>query len=430
MVSAELDIWMGGARIGLLDGSDRRNLRLIYDDHWVEQSGSTPISVSMPLAGRSYSGQRVAAYLWGLLPDNDRVLERWASAYQCSATDVFGLLRALGNDVAGAAQYVTPGAPAEETTLGQIDPLTEIEVAEILRGLRADATAWHPNTRGRWSLAGAQAKLALAHDELTGTWGIPSGASPTTHILKPAIAGLAGHDLNEHLCLAAAGRLGLRVAQSRVLRFGEESALVVARFDRIWRDGAIMRIHQEDCCQALGVHPARKYQVEGGPSIEDIAGLLRDVEIGGADADVDALVRAAAFNWLVLGTDAHGKNYSLLLSGRQARLAPLYDLASAAPYGEHPKRLKLAQKVGGEYRPAFIARRHWEQLAITVGVDAERLCVNITEMAVCLPDALNEAIGAAGDAVGGSDGAQKLLDSVAAWAEICRRAMSSTASRT
>ena len=80
---SELEISMGGATVGMLDGSDRRNLRIVYADEWLEDGGSTPISVSMPLTARVHSGQKVANYLWGLLPDNDRVLTRWANEYQC-----------------------------------------------------------------------------------------------------------------------------------------------------------------------------------------------------------------------------------------------------------------------------------------------------------------------------------------------------------
>jgi serine/threonine-protein kinase HipA len=295
----------------------------------------------------------------------------------------------------------------------------------LLRAVGADGAAWHPagRGRGRWSLAGAQAKIALAHDEMSGMWGIPSGRIPTTHILKPAIAGLDHHDLNEHLCLTAAGRLGLRVAHTRIHRFAGETSLVVRRYDRVLRDRVVVRVHQEDCCQALGVHPDLKYQVDGGPGIEAIASLLDEVELRSARADIDALLRAAAFNWLILGTDAHAKNSSLLLSGRQVRLAPLYDIASAAPF-EHPKKLKIAQKIGGEYRPTAISRRHWERLTRTVGADTETLLTGIVDMAVRLPDVLSTVIEGVELADPERSVAHQLLDSVSAWTGSCLTALS------
>ena len=419
----ELNIWMSGKKVGVLDGTDRRNLRIVYDDEWVDQPQSTPLSVSMPIAARAHSGKAVAAYLWGLLPDNDRVVTRWAAGYQCSANDVFGLLVGVGADVAGAAQYLAPDAPTEATDAGRIEPLSESDVAGLLRVIKADSAAWHPSARGRWSLAGAQAKIALAYDSKTSTWGIPSGVRPTTHILKPTIAGLDHHDLNEHLCLSAASQLGLKVAQTRIQRFDGEPALIVTRYDRMSQGDEVLRIHQEDCCQALGVHPEHKYQADGGPALEDVAALLREVEIRNAQEDIAALLRAAAFNWLILGTDAHAKNYSLLLSGRQVRLAPLYDVASAVPYGDHPKRLKLAQKIGGEYRPTVIERRHWARVAKAVHADVGQLQDDIIDMAVQLPDAMATAIGDTDLGNVERVAAAQLLDAIAEWTAACRSAM-------
>ena len=159
---------------------------------------------------------------------------------------------------------------------GAVTWLTEAEVPERLRELREDHTAWLGRRfTGQFSLAGAQAKTAPVHED--GRWGEPSGAAATSHLLKPAVAGLDDHDLNEHLCLDAAGRAGLVVARTHVERFGDESAIVVDRYDRRVRDGQLSRIHQEDVCQALGLHPDRKYQRDGGPGPADVVDLLRNV---------------------------------------------------------------------------------------------------------------------------------------------------------
>jgi serine/threonine-protein kinase HipA len=386
MSESELEIWMGDQHVGTLDGTNRRNLKITYSDLWREHVDATPLSISMPLAQRVHSGKGVAAFLWGLLPDNDRVLARWARTYQCSATDVFGLLKGVGSDVAGGARYVVGNERAQPPGF---EPLDDGEVAGLLKTVVADASAWHGRTPGRWSLAGAQAKIALAYDDGLQSWGMPSGTQPTTHILKPAIAGLTDHDLNEHVCLSAANLLGLRAAHTRVVSFEDQRVLVVKRYDRLRLRGVIQRVHQEDFCQALGVHPTSKYQAEGGPSVENMTDLLREVEPTNASADVNALVRAVAFNWLILGTDAHAKNYSLLLSGSQVRLAPLYDVASMVTYVKHPRKLKMAQKIGGEYRATSIARRHWERLAKSAHIDSDDLIHDIISMAARLPDAIS-----------------------------------------
>jgi serine/threonine-protein kinase HipA len=420
MKEAELEIWMGDRRVGTLDGSDRRSLRVVYGEEWCDDPSATPLSVSMPIAGRTYTGRTVSSYLWGLLPDNERVLTRWARTFQCSATDVFGLLKGVGGDVAGAARYVR-----NEDVKGAsgFDRLSDHDVAGLLQQAKLDATAWHSQSRGQWSLAGAQTKIALAFDNRLKAWGVPSGTRPTTHILKPAIGGLSDHDINEHLCLRVAAVLGMRAAETHIRSFDDQRALVVTRYDRLQRDGIDVRVHQEDCCQALGVHPHSKYQADGGPGIEDLGKLIREVVLthqdGNTEVDVNALVRAAAFNWLILGTDAHAKNYSLLLSGPQVRFAPLYDVASVAPYEPYAKKLKLAQKIGGEYRAGYVSRRHWERTAKSVRIDSDLLRADIIEMAERLPDAFAFAITESELATSELVPAARLVNTLKPWVEHC-----------
>ena len=166
---------------------------------------------------------------------------------------------------------------------------------------------------------------------------------------------------------------------------------MVERYDRIVDDsGAVVRVHQEDLCQALSVHPDRKYEVDGGPGAEQLGRLIRDVA---GDRDVARFFDALVYNWLVLATDGHAKNYSLLLSGHQVRLAPLYDVASALPHLDHPRKARLAQKIGGEYRPSFVQRRHWERLARSLGLGSAEAHARITALAERLPDALADAAG-------------------------------------
>ncbi len=377
---ADLIVTMGHERVGRLDGSDPRSLVFTYDDAWVEDPRATPLSVSLPVRPGPYGHAALVPYLWGLLPDNERVLARWARDYQCSANDVFALLGNVGADVAGAARYLPDEGANPEADGRSSDPLSTEDVEELLRQVREDATAWHAGSDRRWSLAGVQAKIALAYDERSARWVLPHGSAPTTHILKPAIDGLDDHDVNEHLCLATAGRLGLQVAETTISTFGEERALVVRRYDRVaGPDGSFTRVHQEDFCQALGVHPSQKYQSDGGPGFADMVAIIRATTPG--DDQVERLCLAVAYNWLVLGTDAHAKNCSLLLSGPQVRLAPLYDVASAAPSTDWAAKEKLAQKIGGEYVVGRIGRRHLERLAVDAGVDRDRFLASVGDLA-------------------------------------------------
>ena len=418
-----LGVLVAGAWAGSLAQDDRGRLRLTYDESWRTGGAATPLSLSMPLGRATHDDDAVRAFLWGLLPDNDQVLQRWAQSFQVSAGNPFALLRAVGEDCAGALQLVVPERiDALLAGQGGIDWLDEHDVAARLRRLRRDPTAWHTTATGQFCLAGAKAKTALHYDGRTSRWGAPRGALPTTHILKPAVSGFDGHDLNEHLCLATARRLGLDVATSRVVSFGDERAIVLERYDRRRRpDGTIERTHQEDLCQALGVMPALKYQDEGGPAPEQVVRLLREVA---SPESVPAFVDALALNWLLAGTDAHAKNYSLLLSGDQVRLAPLYDVASALPYEDmRVPKPKMAMQIGGEHRIARITTYHWRRLAEAVGLEADAVLGRIDALAVSVPEHMAAAADDPDVRSLGADLPQRLVDQVTAWAATCRRAI-------
>jgi serine/threonine-protein kinase HipA len=370
-------------------------LRFDYDEQYQERSGGTPLSLSMPIQVRSHPDNVVSPWLWGLLPDNDAVLRRWAREYHVG-TSPFSLLgTAIGEDCAGAVRFSPPDEVDRILSRsGHIEWLSDDDVAERLRELVEDSTAWLGRSfTGQFSLAGAQAKTALFHEN--GRWGVPSGSIPTTHILKPAVSGLDDHDLNEHLCLDAARRAELLAARTAVSQFGDETAVVVERYDRrIDTNGAFLRIHQEDLCQALGFHPSRKYQNEGGPTPPQIGRLLRSAMPAAAAEDaVWRFADALIWNWLIAGTDAHAKNYSLLLAGVQARLAPLYDVASALPYGTDERKLRFAMKIGGDYG-VFLRRNTWPGAARDLGLDSAALLDRVRALADVAPDAFAEAVSA------------------------------------
>jgi serine/threonine-protein kinase HipA len=366
-------------------------LRFDYDEEYRRRPDATPLSLSMPTQVPSHSSHVLTPWLWGLLPDNAAVLGRWARHFQVSASSPFSLLATpIGEDCAGAVRFAAPNKLKRVLQRsGEVAWLTDEGVAQRLCELREDSTAWLGRSfAGQFSLAGAQAKTALLFQD--GRWGVPTGPKPTTHILKPAVAGLDDHDLNEHLCLDAARRAGLLVARTKVTRFAQETAVVVTRYDRITR-GQVLRVHQEDLCQALGVPPARKYQNEGGPGVADVAKLLREVMPPNVAADaIRRFADALIWNWLVGGTDAHAKNYSLLLAGDQARLAPMYDIASALPYGTNERKLRFAMKLGGDYR-AFPWQNTWPAVARDLGLDADALLTRVRALVAIAPDALADA---------------------------------------
>ena len=373
-----------------MHSDSRHHLTFVYDDEWRQASDAYPLSLSMPLAARQHGRAVIEAFLWGLLPDNERVLDRWAAKFQVSARNVFALISHVGEDCAGAVQFVTP----ERLSVmrggkdDKVDWLDEADIANRLQTLRADHAAWRlPRDTGQFSLAGAQPKTALLLQR--GRWGIPSGRLPTTHILKPPTGEFDGHAENEHICLMLARSLGLPTAQSKVMRFGEEVAIVIERYDRQRKGNNILRVHQEDICQTLAIMPTKKYQNDGGPSPTRIVELLRTYSTN-RQADLESFITALGFNWLIAGTDAHAKNYSVLLSGRNVRLAPLYDVASILPYDQfNVHKLKLAMKIGGEYKLSQIGLRQWRKFARETRVEADQLIELLASMAKQIPDEMS-----------------------------------------
>ncbi|MEO9240165.1 MAG: HipA domain-containing protein, partial [Jatrophihabitantaceae bacterium] len=321
-----LIVLINRAPAGVLEQDPHGRLSFSYHENYRAHRSPTPLSLSMPLALRSHANDVVEPYLRGLLPDNENVLRRWGARFGVPWNSPFAQLRHVGEDVAGAAQFVRESRLAEVTGPGSIEPKDDAYIADRLRVLRGDRAAWDDiASPGQFSLAGAQAKLALYRSP-SGQWGLPSGRRATTHILKPALEHLVDQEVNEHLCLRGAARLGIRVAHSEIMQFGDERAIVLERYDRLVReDGSVQRVHQEDFCQALAVYPARKYEREdGGPGAVAIIRTLRQyLPPSQARPATETFCRALAYNWVIYGPDAHAKNYSLLLSGSNVRFAPL-----------------------------------------------------------------------------------------------------------
>jgi serine/threonine-protein kinase HipA len=407
---------------GLLTRLPDGRLEFSYDEEYAARPAATPLSLSMPLAQATHPDSVITPWLWGLLPDDPAVLTRWAHHFRLSRAAPFALLGTpIGLDCPGAVRFTQPDRTGQVIhSAGRVIWLTEDDVAQLLRGLGRDPTSWlGDGFNGQFSLAGAQAKTALLYQD--GRWGAPTGSAPTTHILKPAIAGLTGHDLNEHLCLDAARRCGLPVVRSRIARFGDQSAIVVDRYDRYPSGAGFGRVHQEDLCQALAVPPVRKYQNEGGPSPSGIADLFRRaMSTRVAEQAVRRFADALIWNWLIAGTDAHAKNYSLLLSQGEARLAPLYDIASALPYGDHEKKLRLAMKTGGDYQ-LNPHRNRWPEAARDLGLPAAELVARARELAASAADAFADAAKAPDVLAQESELPARLTDLVAERSERCAR---------
>ena len=424
MTDSVLAVLLRGQTAAELHRTTAGKLRLRYDDSYRADPSATPLSVTMPLSSAAYDDQVVTPWLWGLLPDDREVLRRWGREFSVSSASPFPLLGTpIGRDCPGAVQLCPPAeVGALSGRMAEAHLMSEADIAVRLRDLRANRALWlGSDFRGQFSLGGAQAKTALHRSE--GQWYRASGSLPSTHIVKPEIAEYRWSHVNEHLCLATASHAGLLAVRTSLATFEDETALVVERFDRVWRGAQVHRIHQEDLCQALCVHPDHKYQSDGGPGPQDVAGLLRSAVPGRlAAADVWRFVDALAFNWLIAGTDAHAKNYALLLHGSWARLAPLFDVASFLPYDDSKgHKVNLAMKIGDGYRLTRADRPDaWQKTASDLGLHAHDVVARVSDLASRLPAAVARAANDPSIAVcGAQDFAQRLVEFITARVSRC-----------
>jgi serine/threonine-protein kinase HipA len=395
-----LAVVLHGTVAGHVFAVANRRLVFRYDEGWRASSAAFPLSLSTPLSIEEHGHRATSAFLWGLLPDNPDVLAYWGRLHSVAPTNVVELLSHVGEDCAGAVQLVPPEnldrvlgqpTPTDETTL--VEWLTKRAVAELLGRLRRNPAAGRANAeQGQFSLAGAQPKTALYQTD-HGRLGIPRGRVPSNLILKPPVLDLDDLAYNEHFCLHLARELGLPAATSTVRQFGDETAIVVERYDRVRIRGVLSRVHQEDMCQALAVMPSRKYESDGGPGITDIASLLAR-HSSEADVDVARFLDANIFNWLVAGTDAHAKNYSVLhAAGPDLRLAPLYDVITALPYPQLARSgIRLAMAVNGEHAVDRITGAHWRAVARTVGFLPDLVVDRIVDLGERIPEAIDRVI--------------------------------------
>ena len=398
-----LSVVMSGrfAGVATADGS-ATSLRVgfEYDSGYLALPDATPLSVSAPLQpGR----HEIGIWLDGLLSDNHLVRERWKTEHKTPTTRAIDLLASpVGRDCAGAVQF----CPEEEmgamlTRGGGLRELSQHRVARMIETLRQDEAAWSQGTAdSAFSLGGAQAKTALRYDQ--GRWWLPYDDFPTTHILKPGIGHLSDNEIIEHISQRAAVLLGIDAARTQCLKVRGKHALLVTRYDRLrTQTGEYQRVHQEDLCQALGVPVTRKYQNQQGPDVSGIAGLLW-ANSSHPETDVRLFRDALIYNWLIVGADAHAKNYSLLLNRNEMRLAPVYDVCSVLPYRHLIERgktipvrdLTLAMRGGArdytihraDYRPA------WERTSQALGLPQEETLNRAEELAQRVFSAVEQAI--------------------------------------
>ena len=374
-----LVVYLNGVRVGLL--SDAEEPAFAYDPDWLATGPGYPLSRQLPLQGEPFSGRAVRAFFSGLLPEAEP-RDRIASILGVSAGNDFAILERIGGDCAGAVSLLPEDFPLPASRTGNLRWLDEAALASIVERLPQQ-----PLMAGeeglRLSLAGAQIKLpvVLAEDGAATEVRIslPLDGTPSTHILKPEPARFPGLVANEAWCMALAREVGLKVAECRQRIIGSTPCLIVKRYDRaVSADGRVERLHQEDFCQALGFPATRKYQQEGGPSLKDCFGLIRDWSSVPV-IDIRDFLDGVIFAALTGNADAHGKNFSLLYSGKERRLAPLYDQVCTLAWPELSKHLSM--KIGTAGTLAEVSPEHFQQLAATARLSWPMVRERLADMA-------------------------------------------------
>ena len=359
----------------------------VYDPLHVAASRLS-LSAGLPLRTARYESARVAPYLRGLLPENPNTLQRWSSQLGTDPDDTFSMLAHMGWDCPGAVQFCAErDLDALHDRRDERVPLDDASIAARLRRLKDHPADW-ALPEEHWSLGGQQEKFALTFFE--GRWHEAHGSAATTHIFKPGIPHLRSQALIEHITMVAASSLGIDVAATQYLRFEDQWAVVVERFDRAATATGVQRLHQEDFCQALRRLPAQKYEARGGPTLKDMAGLIAAQSEDRAD-DALALADFIAINVVAGAPDGHSKNISMLRESGNW-VAPLYDLATGLVYDKRDVDRSVAISVGGERHSSRIRRLQWERAAATLRMDADGLVSRVRQLAADFPTAFQTAI--------------------------------------
>lgn len=378
-MTATVPIWFDGLEVGHVDVAADGSLSLRYADRWLQTAGAFSLSVTMPLRVELYPSVVISPWLANLLPEEEQLLVlTWSLGLD--QADVLAVLAEIGGDTAGALSF---GA-ATDRALWAYAPLTSFYgTADPFLALEHhfEDLGRRPFLVGeegvRQSLAGGQKKSALAVlgpdgkpvlrlPEEGDVLAVPLNGAPSTLIVKPDNPNLPGITENEVWCLRMAQAVGVEAAQATILQSSKRTAIGVLRYDRrVGRSGQLLRLHQEDFAQANGLPPGRKYE-RGTLSGFNLRTLLETGRHVSA-SDALALLDQVIFNILVANTDAHAKNYSLILPvGAPPRLAPLYDVSTVLSWPHVAKT--YAQSIDGKKRrPDMIAGRHWEAIAREIG---------------------------------------------------------------
>ena len=384
--SDSLNIWYENQLVGHLWQNTTSAIGFRYTSDWTTQSGFA-ISQTLPLKEEEYSPEDGIAHRFfaNLLPEGG-VRDHIVRDLKIPNTD-FELLRAIGGECAGALNIL----PVERSpsTDYRYRPLGDTELVQLILRRGQIYTALPPQQRPRLSLAGAQDKcpVLLKDDQ----YFLPEREAPSSHILKFEVRDYLHLPAYETFTTLLAKQTGLPVVDIELRQLQETTYAQIERYDRLWESGQLVRLHQEDFCQALGYGFNKKYQQHGGPSFADCYQLLQDVSTDPV-IDTQNLLRWQIFNFLAGNSDGHAKNLSLLyFKNGEIRLAPYYDLICTRAIERIDEH--LAFDIGGQRDPGHVTEKHWEALAKQCDVSPRFLKSLLSESSDLLLDNLETTKG-------------------------------------
>jgi len=359
MSSNELRVFWDSVLVGsLIKKENPYKLTFQYTKNFIISS-LPPLSRSLPKQEDIFDGPEAEIFFSGLLPE-ERGREKLARFFHIDEKDTYVFLELIGKECAGALSIIPKGDENLFIEKQHIKKtLSENELIELIALLEQRPLLGREDDV-RMSLAGAQDKIAIHFDGEN--IAMILGNAPTTHILKTPITGLIGSVQNEFFCMKLAREMGIDTPDVFLKKVKDKPLFIIERYDRKIKEGKVVRIHQEDFCQAMGIPAHKKYQNADkgtGPSIEDCRKLIIE-HSSSPIIDQMRFLKLVIFNYLIGNSDAHAKNFSFLYEENSRRLAPAYDLLSTSIYEGLSKN--MAMKIGGQYHPQYLQWENWDSL--------------------------------------------------------------------
>ena len=420
MMAGILHIYIESVKVGTLTATENGDYFFTYESSWLVSRAPIPLSLSLPLQTEPFSFEISKAFFSNLLPEG-QIRDYFSAKNRVSAEDDFGLLAALGGDCAGALELYPGTADLTlEPVLARYRRLNSDDMCKLRdEAYIMDPTFLAGEERTRLSLAGVQDKLPIAIRD--GEIYLPLDGSPSTHILKPPNHRFPNLVENEAFCMALAREMGLQVPDTSLLQVGEADYFyLIERYDRhIDKKGNVIRIHQEDLCQATGHSYRFKYEERGGPGCRACFHVVDRCRV--PIIDRIKLIDLVVFNYLICNADSHAKNISLLYNrSSHPSLAPFYDLVCTGIYPSLSSRLAMA--IGEVYDPRDIDTNAWVRFSEQAGIPSVKPIINsLNRMAIKISRKTEETALVMTQRYGKNQIYDQLIETISSRAEIALR---------